>query len=34
MIYIILKLNKSKIKSIHAKGINVLTNNADIANAR
>ena len=31
---IILKLNKSKIKSIHAKGINVLTNNADIANAR
>ena len=29
---IILKLNKSKIKSIHAKGINVLTNNADIAN--
>ncbi len=31
---IILKLNKSNIKSIQAKGIKVLTNKADIANAR
>ena len=31
---IILKLNKSNIKNIQAKGIKVLTNKADIANAR
>ena len=31
---IILSLNKSKIKSIHANGINVLTNTTDIAHAR
>ena len=33
-LYIILKLNKSNIKNIQAKGIKVLTNKADIANAR
>jgi len=31
---IIMSLNKSKIKNIQAKGINVLTNTTDIANAR